>query len=292
MRTILIIIGILSLCLICLVGLVGLSYFFDIPAGLWGEAGYFDQDGYLTDETYYDDGYYYDEYNQGQGYDQEYDYYEEGFPDLPPGITNLAPGRYTETSCPFQTISDRVTCGYLAVPEEHTNTASPTLYLAVATIHASSANPSGVPLVYLEGGPGGSALDGAEILWLDSRLTEDRDVILLDQRGTGYSVPTLNCHEYDRIPTLRQNDDELIEDCRNRLEDEGIDMTSVQQRPECRRHASAPLSPRLPEIDLLGVSYGTRLALTVMRDYPEGIRSMILDSVYPPQRSTPSTKNR
>ncbi|MFN2144859.1 MAG: alpha/beta hydrolase [Anaerolineales bacterium] len=284
MRTILIIIGILFLCLICLVGLVGLSFFFDIPAGLWDGIGYYDSDGsYYSDQYYYDNEYYYDEDGQGLGYDQGFDDYQDGLPDLPASVTGLNLGNYMETGCPFQTVSNRVTCGYLAVPEDHTNSSSPTIYLAVATIHASSANPGSIPLIYLEGGPGGSALDGAEMLWLNSRLTADRDVILIDQRGTGYSQPSLNCTEFDQDSLIRQNDNQLMIKCRNRLESTGINLASYNSAQNAADIAMLRTALGITQADLLGVSYGTRLALTVIRDHPEGFRSIILDSVYPPQ---------
>ena len=64
--------------------------------------------------------------------------------------------------------------------------------LAVAIFAAQNKKPRPDPIVYFEGGPGGSALAFVDY-WLESPLRRARDVIVFDQRGTGYSQPALNC---------------------------------------------------------------------------------------------------
>lgn len=194
----------------------------------------------------------------------------------------ISAGEFNESECPFYTSSPLVTCGYLGVPEDHADPGSETITLAVAIIHGSREASGTPPLVYLEGGPGGSALDGIEYLWLDSPLIDGRDVILVDQRGTGYSSPTLNCIEYDDPSYDNRDEIDLIEDCRDRLTRAGINLDLYNSQQSAADIEALRLALGYDQIDLLGVSYGTRLALTVMRDFPGGIRSVILDSVYPP----------
>src|SRR6478672_10509354 len=91
-------------------------------------------------------------------------------------------------------------CGYLVVPEDRTSSDGKTIQLAYAVLHASADVVKPDPIIYLSGGPGGNAvgeIDG----WVETSYLKDRDLILLDQRGTGYSLPSLNC------PEAEQNED-------------------------------------------------------------------------------------
>ena len=97
---------------------------------------------------------------------------------------------------------------------------SPTVDLAVAIISSESDTPAPDPVVYLHGGPGGAAVVHAEA-WLDPRspLLAERDLILVDQRGSGFSRPSLDCPELDQFASGFGD-----RRCRLRLLDEGIDL--------------------------------------------------------------------
>lgn len=180
-------------------------------------------------------------------------------------------------------------CGYLYVPQDRSDPDGLEIELAFAYLHSRSDNPHPAPIVYLEGGPGGSALTGID-LWVDSPFRDEYDIILLDQRGTGYSYPRLSCYEVDDLEfeefgSIDEEDAAYVnalEACQARFEDEGIDISDYTTATNAADVADLRIALELDEINLYGVSYGTRLALTVMRDYPEGIRSVILDSTYPP----------
>jgi len=85
----------------------------------------------------------------------------------------------------FDLDEDPAECGFLIVPENRDDPGKRTLRLAVAILKSRSASPHPDPVIYLHGGPGGSAISGAS-RWLDHPLREDRDFILFDQRVTGY----------------------------------------------------------------------------------------------------------
>src|SRR4051812_7530732 len=91
--------------------------------------------------------------------------------------------------CPFHddTIpaEQRIDCGYLVVPEDRAAPDGKTIRLAVAIIRARTSHPAPDPIVFLSGGPGDGALDGAGF-WASNatRLLAQRDIILVDQRGT------------------------------------------------------------------------------------------------------------
>lgn len=171
---------------------------------------------------------------------------------------------------------DNIDCGYLIVPEDRSNPDSPTIQLAYAVLYAPSEQVQPDPVIYLSGGPGGNAvgeIDG----WVDTSYLQDRDLILLDQRGTGYSEPSLNC------PEVEDGEDDATQACHDRLIDEGVDLQAYNSLENAADVADLRVALGYDEWNLYGVSYGTRLALTVMRDHPEGVRSVVIDSVYPPE---------
>jgi pimeloyl-ACP methyl ester carboxylesterase len=184
-------------------------------------------------------------------------------------------------------------CGHLVVPENRASTAGPTIRLAVAIAPALSATPAADPVVYLQGGPGGSAIGAAPGL-VDAGLNRDRDLILMDQRGTaGFSEPALFCTEslrfvarrvglvYDATSTGRKQV-AATRACHLRLADAGIDLGSYNTTESAADFADLRAALGIGEWNVYGVSYGTDLALTLMRQHADGIRSVALGSVVPP----------
>lgn len=198
-------------------------------------------------------------------------------------VTGGADGVYQSAECPFD--SDvKVECGYLTVPENRTRGDSPTIELAVAILYAPDGNTE-APIIFLDGGPGGSSLAEFSAAEWDFPFTRNRDLIFIDQRGTGYSIPTLDCPELsdDSYDLAVENPER---DCRDRLAAEGVDLTAYNTTENAADIAALRNALGIEEWNLLGVSYGTRLALDVMRFHPEGIRSVILDSPFPPNADT------
>jgi pimeloyl-ACP methyl ester carboxylesterase len=191
-----------------------------------------------------------------------------------------------------------VDCGYLVVPEDRTQEDSPSVRLAVVIYHSYGADPAPDPVIHLAGGPGGSSL-GTSLYMLRTgfyQVLHDRDVIFFDQRGTGYSQPRLDCPEREQAaPVLLEG--HMIPDetlpvvldaftrCRDRLISQGIDLNMFNSRESAADVADLRVALGYPQVNLYGDSYGTRLALTVLRDHPEGVRSVVLDSVYPPEQN-------
>lgn len=187
-------------------------------------------------------------------------------------------------------------CGYLVVPENRTRIDSPLVRLHVAIFR----NRLGIfitdPVVHLAGGPGSSSLNVASYMigqGLDGIL-DQRDFILFDQRGTGYSQPRLDCPERTSITgTLLERglsapgNDQIILDafrrCRDRLAGQGIDLAAYHSAASAADLSDLRLALGYDKLNLYAVSYGTRLALTLMRDHPEAVRSAVLDSAYPLQ---------
>lgn len=181
--------------------------------------------------------------------------------------------------CPIAIPADQtVDCGYLIVPESRDDPGGTTIALAVAIVRSPGGATFADPVVFLEGGPGGSALTGIDA-WYNTPLGQTRDIVLIDQRGTGYSEPGLFCEaefeEYD-------SEAELTAACRDELIAQGINLAAYTSAENAADIADLRVALGYDAVNLYGVSYGTRLAMTVMRDHPQGIRSVVLDSPYPP----------
>lgn len=198
---------------------------------------------------------------------------------------------FFEDECPFEsTEDDPFRCGYLLVPEDRAKEDGLTAEIAVVIIESHSDAPRPDPVLYLEGGPGGSALLGIDD-WLESPLRDEREIVLFDQRGTGFSWPNLDCTETDALENGEVDTADLdegvaqieaVEACRDRLRDFGVDLTAYNSAASAADVNDLRLALGIDEWNLFGISYGTRLGLTIMRDYPTGVRSVVLDSVYPP----------
>jgi len=204
---------------------------------------------------------------------------------------------FEDSSCAFERpLGFRVECGYLVVPEDRDEPDGRQVRLHVALFPSSADDPAADPVVYLDGGPGGEPLDTLQFGFEErfAPFLETRDVIIFDQRGTGWSDPALNCPQYRELSLALLDDDldsdeyielevEVLDDCRSDWASEGIDLANFTSLENAADVADLRVALDYESWNLYGISYGTRLALTVMRDHPEGIRSVVLDSTYPPE---------
>src|SRR5258708_1439192 len=204
---------------------------------------------------------------------------------------------YEKAKCAFglpQTL--KVECGYLVVPENRSKADSPTIRVAVAVFKAPAPKPLPDPVIYLDGGPGGHTLESAVASYnfVFQAFGAKRDFIMFDQRGVGLSMPNLDCPEstaawYDNIDkpiTFKERmdlDHKALVECHARLVKEGIDLSAYNSAENAADVNDLLHVLGYKQWNLYGISYGTRLALTVMRDFPDGIRSVILDSTVPLQ---------
>ena len=187
-------------------------------------------------------------------------------------------------------------CGYLIVPENRVRPDSRLIQLHVAIFRNRTGTPNLDPVIKIAGGPGSSGLNTAGYLLgkgMDAVL-ERRDFVVFDQRGTGYSRPRLDCPERAEItPALlggRLSAEEsqkaiinAFHRCHDRLIAEGSDLSAYTSAASAADINDLRLILGYDKLNLYAVSYGTRLALTLMRDYPNTVRSAVLDSVYPLQ---------
>ncbi len=210
---------------------------------------------------------------------------------------------YENTPCPQPNVpgvSDLdlpsgVLCGYLTVPENRAKPDGRRIRIFVARVPAASATPKPDPIVFLSGGPGGAgSFDAAPAV--AAGMNADRDVIFVDQRGTYHSDPRLGCPEYDQflndavsLPFAAESttaaDAMAVQKCRDRLAAAGIDLAAYNSTENAADIADLRLALGIKKWNVYGVSYGSDLALQVLRDHPQGIRSVVLDSVLPPTQN-------
>jgi pimeloyl-ACP methyl ester carboxylesterase len=187
-----------------------------------------------------------------------------------------------------------ITCGTVAVPADRRDRRPSWIQLAVARIHREGADPAAPPIVALHGGPGGNTLNGPPVGLATLPSLDQRDVITFDQRGAGRSLPSLECPEKEQAilaalgvaapwETELANNRQAAQACRDRLVRSGVDLDDYDTPASVADMESIRRALRVETWNVFGGSYGTRLALDYARHHGERVRSLLLDSVYPPQ---------
>jgi pimeloyl-ACP methyl ester carboxylesterase len=175
-------------------------------------------------------------------------------------------------------------CASFTVPENYDEPNGRTIELFVARVPAISLNEAKDPLFLLAGGPGGSAVDlytAAAAAF--ERVRRDRDIILVDQRGTGRSH-RLDCPGMDADLFQKFSEIEVGPEA-NRCRDELLETSDLRQfttSVAVRDLDAVRRALGYARINLYGQSYGTRVAQHFARRYPEVTRTLILDGVVDP----------
>lgn len=225
---------------------------------------------------------------------------------------------FAEADCDFPpdkvpanlTMGYDLTCGSVTVPQDHDDPEGDSIDIFVIRITTPGTESSATPLFLLAGGPGQAGSDilgafsdktwGSYASW--TPLLMDRDTYLIDQRGTGRTEPAVVCpaDRIDPLPAVDQLeiaapvDDEAraatadyYGDCADALLDEGIDLATYNNRQSAADLDLVRQAIGAERVDLIGVSfgvsYGSWLALEMMRYHPDSIRGVVLNSPLPPQ---------
>jgi pimeloyl-ACP methyl ester carboxylesterase len=204
--------------------------------------------------------------------------------------------RFEAGDCPFQVPAGTTwDCGFVVVPEDRTDPDNTnTLRIATAIQRGDGSSPD--PVVLLAGGPGESVIPSAAVYAsLFGQISGDRDLVFFDQRGAGASEPSLQCPGFTEAYIANLNEADPVAaaqnfltfygECREALVEAGYNLNAfdtVQNAADVNDIATAL---GYEQVNLLGVSYGSLLAQSVMRDFPEIVRSVIIDSVLPTTRS-------
>lgn len=187
--------------------------------------------------------------------------------------------------CSVEGVQGQVACGTLEVPEDWGSSQGRRIALRVMVLKATGSAPAAEPVFVLTGGPGQSALDdAADFAGALARTRQRRDLVLVDQRGTGRSNP-LRCDSDESAegePLLRKMARDCLEHLRGSADVRFYTTPYAAEDLEAVRRALGA-----ERIDLDGGSYGTRLALVYMRRHPERVRSAVLRGISPPDFRNP-----
>ena len=215
----------------------------------------------------------------------------------------LAPAANAESTaalsdCHVAGLRNGVLCGTLQRPLDPAHRERAQIAIRYVVVPAMARRKFADPVFLLAGGPGQSAVAvAAPTMALFSRLNNRRDIVFVDQRGTGGSAP-LQCQDPEHETLAEQADPErqvrLASQCKAELaklpyirsaDDLRYFTTTiaVQDLDAVRRAIGAE------QIDLVGASYGTRVALEYQRQFPRAVRRSVLDGVAPPDMALPTS---
>src|SRR5262245_38476564 len=184
--------------------------------------------------------------------------------------------------------------GKLLVPENRRNTKSRLIELAFVRLKSTAQTP-GAPIIYLEGGPGNSGIAAARgpALPLFLALRELGDVILLDQRGTGMSKPNPIClRTWDWPLDQPANPPEMLrvaieraKACAEDLQKQGFDLSGYNSEESADDIEALRQALRVEKVKLWGISYGSHLALAVIRRHERSVERAVLAGVSGPDHA-------
>lgn len=180
-------------------------------------------------------------------------------------------------------VAQAVQCGALDVPENRQRPNGRHLSIFVAVLPANTLSPAPDPLVLLAGGPGQAASTLGPFALQLAAVRRTRDIVLIDQRGTGRSSP-LSCPafapdehaEFDTDPVPK------AQLCASQLAKQGVDLSQYTTSAWIADLDAVRDALGYDRVNLWGGSYGTRVAQEYVRRHPGHVRSVVLDGVAPP----------
>jgi len=195
-------------------------------------------------------------------------------------------------------IAPRVRCGMINVPRDYSAPSRGTFKLAVMVVRSAQQPALPDPVVYISGGPG-SPLTAFTDYQARHPYAESRDLILVDQRGVGRSEPVLcpgvagellqTDFAVAATPTaaVQAQRRSVLMACRNEAKVQGIDLDGFGTAATVEDFDQVRQALGIMRWNVVGNSYGTTVAITLMAQHPATIRSAVLDSVYPPDPIPP-----
>lgn len=201
---------------------------------------------------------------------------------------------FRQAPCPedvTRVVLTPVTCGFLTVLENRSKPDGDTIRLFVTRIQPPGGNPAADPVLIL-GIDLGKTPDYAGFAPGAQRV--NRELILVDQRGTGHSEPNLACPEVERLgerlvgmrltdPQMREDLRSAVEACHGRLTSEGIDLSAFTLTESASDAEDVRRALGIPRWNIASYGSASRIALEVVRRFPERIRAMWFDTPQFPQ---------
>ena len=197
--------------------------------------------------------------------------------------------------CRVAQVDNAVKCGSLEVIENRGTQQGRKIALNVVVLPASSRNKEADPVFLFAGGPGQAASDLArQALVILGGLNNKRDLVLIDQRGTGKSngltctFPDALSPEMADFAMRDAATRKALKDCRSKLELKA-DLTQYTTTIAMADIEEVRAALGYESINLWGGSYGSRAAMEYLRRYENRVRSVVLDGVAPPSLALPES---
>ncbi|KGJ94934.1 alpha/beta hydrolase [Colwellia psychrerythraea] len=201
---------------------------------------------------------------------------------LMPAMVWANDNKITLDNCHLGDIRSQVKCGKLEVPENYQKPNGDKISINFAVLPAIDNSEYKAPLMFLAGGPGQAAVElatGLNRVFREVRKT--RDIILVDQRGTGESS-ALSC-EFEAVDNVYSTlpdalNPQEVKDCVSQFKG---DVTQYNSENAIRDFDAIRAALGHEKLNIYGGSYGTRAGLVFMRMFPDSLESVVLDSVGP-----------
>lgn len=187
------------------------------------------------------------------------------------------------SDCRLPNLATAAKCGELEVPEDRDKPDARRIRIFAAVLPANTLSPKDDPLLILAGGPGQAASFLAPLATRLAEVRRTRDIVLVDQRGTGRSSP-LTCEAFkpreddafdpDPVPRARE--------CAQELAAQGVDAAQYTTTAWIADLEAMRTALGYPRWNLWGGSYGSRVALEYLRRHPQVVRTVTVDGVAPP----------
>ena len=197
--------------------------------------------------------------------------------------------------CRIAGLKHEVLCGHVSRPLDPNRPEGRQIEVHYVVVPATASRKRDDPVFFFAGGPGQSAISLAgPVLSLLQRLGNRRDLVLIDQRGTGRSAP-LECESDEAQPLARRFDvaaaTQRLNACLAHLKT--LPHGDLRQyTTTIAMHDADAVRAALgaPQVNLVGASYGTRAVLEYLRLYPERVRRAVIDGVAPPDMALPDSQ--
>jgi pimeloyl-ACP methyl ester carboxylesterase len=216
---------------------------------------------------------------------------------LPGLLAAVAAGASAATlsPCRLEGLGHEAQCGVVRRPLDPAHPQGVQIDVHYAVIPAVARNKKADPVFLFAGGPGQSAIDLAGSIGAAfERFSNRRDIVLVDQRGTGRSAPLKCSDQPSALPLSDQIDPakqlQQLQGCEARLQklpygDLRFFTTTIAMQDFDAVRAALGAE----RIDAIGASYGTRAVLEYLRQFPQHVRRAVIDGVAPPDMVLPAS---
>lgn len=189
-------------------------------------------------------------------------------------------------TCYVEGVSDRLNCGFMTVPENPNKPDGKQIQVHYVILPAVKNVNHEEALLAIAGGPGQSAIDNAAGFdAMLSKVRQQRDILLIDQRGTGRSN-LLTCDEGAQSPLSFDDDNaDTLAETQKCLAKIDADVTQYGSLNAIKDFEAVRQHLGYKKLHVYGISYGTRMAQLYMRLYPAHLATVTLDGIVPMQQS-------